>query len=501
MGYGLQAAAVTLSLQKIRAAGIAEGSAKAMKQPANMEQNHPLFRQVYDYMVNRIVREEWKVHDKLPSIRMLAEELQVHRLTVFKAYRELASSGRVYVKDKSGYYVAPAGMLREEPMAEPAAGVPAYSLTNPMSDIQRMPVQYQFSQALIDPGLLPNLFLSDYVKKVFDLYPKVMGTYSSVQGDLELRGVLSRHYQEHFKLQLSPAELLITSGAQQAINLIAGLVLGPMDYVLVERPTYSVALDIFRRAGARLLPVTITPEGYDLEAVEELMRTCRPRMFYINPTHHNPTGHTVPARQRKLLVELAERYRCLLVEDDPFRDIYFGEAPPAPFFAYDTEGWVIYISSFSKYVAPGLRICAVACRHPFMERLITAKSMADNGSPLLNQKIFLHYYTSPRLQQHLGKLRIALQVHKEIMEEELAGSGWEWTAPEGGLNLWIKLPESVSAAALFQRSMEQSISFVPGELCDPLGEMTSWLRLSYSFASENVLREGMRKLMQLAREL
>ncbi|MNY43361.1 2-aminoadipate transaminase [compost metagenome] len=87
------------------------------------------------------------------------------------------------------------------------------------------------------------------------------------------------------------------------------------------------------------------------------------------------------------------------------------------------------------------------------------------------------------------------------MEEELAGSGWEWTAPEGGLNLWIKLPESVSAAALFERSMEQSISFVPGELCDPLGEMTSWLRLSYSFASENVLREGMRKLMQLAREL
>lgn len=399
-----------------------------MKKSASVENNHPLFRQVYEFLVNRMERGEWGAHDKLPSIRLLAEELQVHRLTVFKAYRMLTEDGKVYVKDKSGYYVSPVSLV---PIVEKGAAVTAYALTNPLSDIQRMPAKYQFSQALIDPGLLPNLFLSDYVKKVFDLYPKVMGTYSSVQGDEELRETLSRHFRKKNRLQLSSEELLITSGAQQAINLISRIVLGPMDTVLVERPTYSVAMDIFRREGARLVPVEITPMGYDLEEVEALMKKHRPRMFYINPTHHNPTGYTVPAQQRKLLVELAERYRCLLVEDDPFRDMYFEEEPPPPFFAYDTEGWVIYISSFSKYVAPGLRICAVACRYPFMERLITAKSLADNGTPLLNQKIFLHYYTSSRLQQHLGKLRIALQVHKEIVEEELAGTGWEWTPPQG----------------------------------------------------------------------
>lgn len=152
-------------------------------------------------------------------------------------------------------------------------------------------------------------------------------------------------------------------------------------------------------------------------------------------------------------------------------------------------------------MAPGLRICAVACRYPFMERLIAAKSLADNGTPLLNQKIFLHYYTSPRLQQHLGKLRIALQVHKEIMEEELAATGWEWTTPQGGLNLWVKLPDSVPVTQLLARCLEQSISFVPGELCDPLGEMKSWLRLSYSFASEALLREGMQRLTAIAREI
>lgn len=464
------------------------------------EQGYPLFRQVYEFMLNRMERGEWKAHDKLPSIRTLAEELRLHRLTVFKAYRELTECGKVYVKDKSGYYVAQGGGLKAEPEAK-AEAIAAYSPTNALSDIQQTPVDYQFSQALIDPNLLPNLFLSDYVKKVFDLYPKVMGTYSTVQGDEELRDMLSRHFRERHRLQLSPEELIITSGAQQAINLIAGIVLGPMDAVLVERPTYSVALDIFRRAGARLVPVPITPEGYDLDRVEELMRRYKPRMFYMNPTHHNPTGFTVPVWQRKRMVELAERYRCLLVEDDPFRDIYFGAESPPPFFAYDTDGWVIYIGSFSKYIAPGLRICAVACRHPFAERLITAKSMADNGTALLNQKIFLHYYTSSRLQQHLGKLRIALQVHKETVEEELAGSGWEWTSPQGGLNLWVKLPETVSVDTLFARAREESISFVPGQICDPLGEMRSWLRLSYSFASVGVLREGTRRLTRLAREL
>ncbi|WP_054026698.1 PLP-dependent aminotransferase family protein [Bacillus sp. FJAT-28004] len=470
-----------------------------MKKTIGVEPIHPLFRQVYDYVLNRIERGEWRAHDKLPSIRLLAEEIKVHRLTVFKAYRQLSDDGKVYVKDKSGYYVSEGNVFSRE--VEESAVVSSYVVINSLSDIHRIPARYQFSQALIDPNLLPNLYLSDYVKKVFDLYPKVMGTYSNIQGDDELRESLSQHFREHHRLQLSMEELLITSGAQQAINLIAQVMLGPMDAVLIERPTYGVAMDIFRRQGARLISVTITPEGYDLEEVETLMRTHKPRMFYMNPTHQNPTGYTVPTWQRKLLVELAERYHCLLVEDDPFRDMYFDEPPPLPLFAYDTEGWVIYISSFSKYIAPGLRICAVACRYPFMEQLIKAKSLADNGTPQLNQKIFLHYYASPRLQQHVEKLRIALQVHKEIMEEELAIAGWEWTTPQGGLNLWVKLPRDMLGQALLQKSREQSITFVPGEICDPLGELKSWIRLSYSFASEALLREGMQRLTALSRTL
>jgi GntR family transcriptional regulator of abcA and norABC len=460
------------------------------------DSNH-LFKQVYNYIGNRIERGEWKEHDKLPSIRLLAQEINVHRLTVFKAYQLLKQHGKVYVKDKSGYYVHPSSTLPDYAGNTPIAS--SNYLKNHLSEIQRVSVVYQFSQALIDPNLLPNLFLSEYVKKVFDIYPKLMGTYSAVQGDEELRESLSRYILQHHRIQLSPDELLITSGAQQAIDLISRILIRPMDAILLERPTYSVAIDIFRQQGARLIPVDIHPDGYDLELVESLMMKYKPRLFYLNPTFHNPTGYTVPSNQRKQLVELAERYRCFLIEDDPFHDMYFDQEPPPPFFTYDTEGWVVYIRSFSKYVAPGLRICAVASRRPMMEHLLTAKSLSDNGTPLLNQKIFLHYFSSVRLQRHLEKLRTALHIRKDIMEEELSATGWKWVSPQGGLNLWLNLPATISLEALLDKSMKQSISFVPGTICDPSRELQSWIRLSYSFVNEVQLRDGLRRFVDLSR--
>ncbi|MDB4867080.1 MAG: GntR family transcriptional regulator, partial [Cohnella sp.] len=253
--------------------------------------------------------------------------------------------------------------------------------------------------------------------------------------------------------------------------------------------------------GARIYPVDIHPYGYDLERVEALMRRFKPRFFYMNPTYHNPTGYTVPAHVRKELVELAERYQCLLIEDDAFHDMYFEESPPSPMFAYDTEGWVVYLRSFSKYIAPGLRICAVIGRRSVIDPLITAKSLADNGTPLVNQKIFLHYFLSERMQMHLEKLRIALQIRRDIMEDELAATGWKWVTPKGGLSLWLQLPEAISVDRLLEESIRQSVSFVPGKICDPLKEMQSFLRLSYSFVNERQLRDGVRRLANIAQSI
>lgn len=466
-----------------------------------------LYTQAYDYILNRIRRGDWKAHDKLPSVRALAGELQLHRLTVFRAYGLLKEHGIVYVKEKSGYYVSE-GTPYEEPAGAggyASATAPRHEagrLQNALSEIHRIPADYSFSQALIDPNLLPNLFLSDHVKQVFDRYPKLLGTYSSVQGDEELRELLSADLQRKNKLQVSPDELLITTGGQQAIDLLAGVYLRPMDHVLVERPTYSSALDCFRQRGARLLPVEIRRDGYDLDVVEAYLKRHKPRMFYMNPTFHNPTGYTVPAVQRKQLVELAERYGCLIVEDDAVHDVYFDAPPPPPLYSYDTEGWVVYLRSFSKYLAPGLRICAVAARAAAMVPLLTAKSLADNGTPLVNQKLFQHCFESVRLQLHLEKLRTALQIRRDVMEQALAsGTGWQWFRPQGGLNLWVHLPDGLNANRLLTESIRRGLTFVPGTICDPMGEMNDQIRLSYSFMNEARIQEGVHLLVRLAEEL
>ncbi|MED1205495.1 PLP-dependent aminotransferase family protein [Heyndrickxia acidicola] len=456
-----------------------------------------LYEQVYDYLLERIRRGEWAAHEKLPSIRELANQLDVHRLTVFKAFQLLKLNKKVFVKDKSGYYVLPDSLMLIDTQQNPIISACVYE--NSLSEIHQVKAEYQFSKALLDPNLLPNHYLSSYVKKVFDLYPKVLGTYSTIQGDLELREALCRYFTDEYYFHLDADELLITAGSQEAIDLAARLLVKPRDTVLIERPTYSPAIDVFRRQGADILPVEIHPYGYQLEQVESLMKKYKPRLFYLNPTFHNPTGYTVPPEQRKKLIELASSYQCLLIEDDPYRDIYFGQKPPLPLFSYDTTGCVIYIRSFSKYIAPGLSIATVACRHPLMKSLVKTKSLSDNGTPLLNQKIFLHYFFSERLQQHLEKLRIALEIRKNIMEEELAETGWKWSSPAGGFNLWISLPEAPSMEKLLEKSIEQSISFVPGSICDPLREYHSWIRLCYSYLNEQQLRDGLNRFIGIFR--
>ncbi|MGG7617842.1 PLP-dependent aminotransferase family protein [Bacillus coreaensis] len=452
-----------------------------------------LFEEIYESILQRMERSEWTAGEKLPSIRELSLELNVHRLTVFKAYQMLKQQGKVLVKDKSGYYV-----LGNSHSTHADEHIQANKKRYTLSDIHEQSVQYQFSKALIDPNLLPNHYLSDYVKKVFDLYPKVLSTYSTVQGDIELREVLADYFTKRYKTHLSHEDILITSGSQQAIHLISQLFLSPRDTILIERPSYSAAIDIFKSQHAHMLAVDIHPDGYDLEQVEMLMKTYKPRLFYVNPTFHNPTGYTVPTAQRKKLVELAEQYHCLIVEDDAYHDIYFEKAPPPPLYTFDTAGVVLYVRSFCKYVSPGLRVAAVVFPPNLKEGLFTAKALADNGSPLLNQKIFLHYFSSPRLQQHLEKLRIALQIRKEIMEDELKDTNWSWVSPNGGLNLWIQLPMDLSTEPLLQRAIGQSVSFVPGLIFDPLQErFSSSLRLSYSYANEVELRAGMRRLIEV----
>ncbi|MFD1136047.1 aminotransferase-like domain-containing protein [Paenibacillus urinalis] len=497
----------------------------------------PLSQQVYDYVHLRIERGDYAPNDRLPSVRSLAEQFGVHRLTVFKSYQQLVKDHFIYAKDRSGYYVCPhpavkltsqpdktftnaidsgdvihlhqkknqEQILTAQPLHSAASqltkedSLPFLSLTrrtHVLSALHQQDVQYQFSKALIDPSLLPNTYMSEYVKQVFDMYPKLLGTYSTVQGDFQLRKVMAEYFNARHHMSLSPEDILVTSGATQAIDLAARMLIKPGDVVLVERPTYSTAIDIFRQAGARIVTVEMRPDGYDMEQLEHTIVESRPRLMYVNPTYHNPTGYVLPEEKRKLLIELAEQYQFIIAEDDTTYDMYFADEPPPPIYSYDTEGVVMYIRSFSKYVAPGLRIAFVLCKPWLMKEALTLKSLTDGGSPLLGQKIFEHYFTSSRMQTHMEKLRIALSLRKEKMEQMLTAADWQWISPEGGLDLWVQLPAHVDAIALLEKSLERSVAFVPGPFCDPLPQGSeAYIRLSYCYTSEKQIEEGMERLL------
>ncbi|QDY86040.1 PLP-dependent aminotransferase family protein [Paenibacillus polymyxa] len=480
-----------------------------------------LYEQVVHYVNVRMERGDWPADAKLPSVRSLAQELGVHRLTVFRAYQELKQQGRIYVKDKSGYYAhashaAELGLFTtysersstrrifhsESTYMADDPSVSVWRGMDGLTQVHAVNADFQFSKALIDPSLLPNRYWRELMIQVFEKHPKIAATYSAVQGDAELRDAMAQHFSTDKHFAVSTDEVLITSGAQQAIDLVSRSLIRTGDRVLIERPAYGPAMEIFRRQGARLTVTDIRPEGYDMDHIEWCLKTEKPRLFYMNPTFHNPTGFTIPDEQRKRLPELAERYGCLIIEDDSTYDISFGQKPPSPIFAYDISGSVVYIRSYSKYVAPGLRIAAVTCRRQLMNSLLSVKALVDNGSPLLNQKLFLQYFQSPRMQQHLKKLCIALQIRKETMETSLRDSGWAWTSPAGGLNLWLQLPSTIKPNELLAKSIQKSVSFVPGNVFDPLGaEGKTHIRLSYSYANELQIKEGISTLLRISRTM
>ncbi|OWA34374.1 GntR family transcriptional regulator [Saccharibacillus sp. O16] len=492
----------------------------------------------------RIIRGDWIQGEKLPSVRRMSEETGLHRLTVFKAYGMLKEQQLIGSREKSGYYVTMQRLAEELSGSEDRLGrsftrskygVPSVSTLeiqsadlklNPSSntnfkepplpallgELHSVDCRYQFSQALIDPLLLPNTYLAKQAKQVFDRYPRVLGTYAPLRGDEELIEALRLYLSETCGVELDEQQVLVTGGAQEAIHLACEALVRPGDTVLIEQPSYSVAIEMFRHRNARLVPVAIQPNGYDIAELETLMRRHRPVLFYLNPTFHNPTGWCVPPEQRKQLADLAESYGCILVEDDAFRDIYFDSPPPPPVYSYDTSGQMIYVRSFSKYVFPGLRIGCLATSPELMRRLLAAKARSGGGTPLLNQKVFAHHFQSERSRSHLHKLRTALQLRKEAMEAALADSGWRWHSPMGGLNLWVELPHGIhpqrlladalgerrsnSLFAEFAGSQTTSkVSFVPGSFFDPSGRADQHIRLSYSLLNEPSIAEGIALLL------
>ena len=307
-------------------------------------------------------------------------------------------------------------------------------------------------------------------------------------------------------------QVLVTTGSQQGIDLVGRVLLDPGDVVLVELPAYTGAISAFKNTGATLVGVKQDPSGIDLEDLDRVVARERAagrtvRCLYLVPNFQNPTGLLLSLEKRAQLLEWASRADVLIVEDDPYGALYFEDAATAadtrPIKADDHEGRVIYLSSFSKTLAPGFRVAWMVAPDAIASKLDLFKQTQDLMTPALDQHIVYEAYRRGILTSRLPMLRRFYQDKRTVMQTELRaqlGDLITWPEPKGGFFLWASLPARCSTDEMLPRAVEQRVIYVTGSAFFVDGSGTNIMRLSFSLPSKEKIVEGVRRLTQVVRE-
>lgn len=290
--------------------------------------------------------------------------------------------------------------------------------------------------------------------------------------------------------------VLVTQGSQQGIDLAAKLFLDPGDEVLVESPAYVGALQAFRFFGARVTFLPCDAEGVDPGALRGALRR-RPRLVYLTPTFQNPSGVCYSARRRLEVAEALRGSDTVLLEDDPYRELWYDAPPPPPIGAALDPARRVYMGSFSKIAVPGLRVGFLLGPPALVGRFALAKQAADLHTNSLGQHLLARLLEEPSFEDHVANLRRVYGARRDVLDGALAsrlGDRLAWQRPQGGLFLWARLRRGGDAAALLARALEEGLAFVPGGEFHAEGEGRDTLRLNFSYSGEEALVEGVARL-------
>lgn len=298
-------------------------------------------------------------------------------------------------------------------------------------------------------------------------------------------------------------DIQVTTGSQQALDLIGKVFLDPGDCILTENPTYLAAIQSFQCFQARFVPVPTDDEGLIPDAVDELAAKTRPRFLYTIPNFQNPTGRTLSAERRRAIYDIAAKRSLVIVEDDPYGRLrYRGEHIP-PIKSFDEGDLVVYLSTFSKTVAPGLRTGWAVAPEAIRRKLVIVKQAADLHTSSLDQLVLERYLADFDNPMHVERVRTAYGERYAAMDASLARElppGYRWTHPEGGMFLWVTGPDGLDSHALLKAALEKNVAFVPGRDFFPDGAGSSCMRLNFSNSAPDVIREGIARLAGLCRD-
>jgi 2-aminoadipate transaminase len=336
--------------------------------------------------------------------------------------------------------------------------------------------------------------------------------YSTTEGYLPLRDMIARH-TSRYMVPVTPDNILITSGSQQALDFIGRLFVNRGDYIVVESPTYLGALQAWNAYGAQYIPVPMDEDGMIVDQLEEALRKG-PKFIYVLPNFQNPSGSTLSLERRKQVIELADKYGVPIVEDDPYGQLrYEGENIPSlvqldsAYRGYDGDcysGNVIYLSTFSKLLAPGLRLAWVIAPEQVIKKVVVAKQAADLHTASFNQYVAYEVGKGGFLDEHVKVIRQVYKERRDVMLEmmdEMFPAEVRWTKPKGGMFLWGILPENMDAADVLKIALQRKVAFVPGGAFHATGGGLNTMRINFSYSKPEVIREGITRLGTTLKEL
>jgi DNA-binding transcriptional MocR family regulator len=468
-----------------------------MKIPLDRQMTQPIYLQIRDRVKRLIISGMLQPGDRLPSVRQMAKETQVNKLTVIEAYGILEAEGLIHARLGSGYFVNSSSTVPPQPatFAPDQRVIIPQPTSNSFCDSYITSLKAHRQADMVDFSMgFPQLFglddLQRIARRAMNQVVDNLSNYDFPQGQEVLRQQIAQMLVQR-GLVVSADDLIITSGSMQGISLTMRYFLKPGDWVIVESPTWYGTLTTLETMGARIVGIPMTPEGMNLELLEQYLKSHRPKLIYTISTLHNPTGITTSQAHRQQLLALAQEYECPVLEDNAYEGLNF-EPVPAPIKAIDQQDTVIYLGTFSKTLMPGLRIGYMVVTGRHRQPLIEQKILDDLHTPTPSQAIVREYLASGHYRHRLQHLQSWHLQSRNVMLEAMGQhfpQEANWTVPKGGVFLWVQLPESLPLEQICQEVREQGVLVMPGNSFFPDRQGYAAMRLSFCRPAE-AIRSG-----------
>jgi len=451
----------------------------------------PIYRQIVQRIRDMVTGGALPEGFRLPPERRLAAALGVNRTTVLNAYRELKAAGLV------GAHVGRGTTVLRPPSPPAVSGRPALPwrqlfragpegrpdpLIRDLLELTERHDVVSLSIGLPAPELVPVDTLRRIILELTDEVGPALFLHCPSEGHTPLRETLSRWLATR-GLRSSPSEAVVLSGSQQGLDLTARVLLEPGDTVVVEEPTYIGALQAFRAARVRLVGVPTDADGMRTELLEAVLARHRPRLVYTLPTFQNPSGAVLSLERRVHLLELAYRYQVPVLEDDPYSELRYEGEPLPSLKALDRHDHVIYLSTFSKMLFPGMRLGFAVAPREVARQLVLARQSVDLHANTFAQWVLDRFIGDGHLEPHLRTLRRAYAARRDAMDAALSSSGassLSWRRPQGGFYIWCRLAENVDQARLLASAADKGVAFLPGWSCFADDAPADFVRLNFS---------------------